>query len=201
LEEEFAVCCCEGTDKVILERLNGAFGRVNLMVVRLNEHEFTIFAGEEFLNLLGPLIVHHVQLYLDTFAFQKFELCYIHRKNSVVIETGYSETKDRVGFVVVYDEVAHISLQGHVWERPDPVRSLYKTHVRLSANAVKQKKNPTELSSSLMMIKEPCSSGPAWNNGTEILSIQLSLSAIGVACTVGPGLADGGCRGCCVVVL
>ena len=86
------------------------------MVVRLNEHEFTIFVGEEFFNLLGALIVHHVQLYLETFAFQKFELCYIHRKNSVVIETGYLETKDCVGFVVVYDEVAHISLQGHVWE-------------------------------------------------------------------------------------
>ncbi len=71
--------------------------------------------------MLGALIVHHVQLYLETFAFQKFELCFIHRKNSVVIKTGYWETKDRVGFVVVYDEVAYISLQGHVWEQPGEI--------------------------------------------------------------------------------
>ena len=30
------------------------------MIVRLNEHEFTIVFGEEFLDLLGALIVHHV---------------------------------------------------------------------------------------------------------------------------------------------
>ena len=52
MEGEFAVSCREGTDKVIFERLNGAFGHVNLMVVRLNEHEFTIFVGEEFLICL-----------------------------------------------------------------------------------------------------------------------------------------------------
>ena len=84
----------------------------------------------------------------------------------------------------------------------DPVRLLYKTHVRLSANAEKQKIFPTELSLSLMMIEGPCLSGPAWNDGTDISSIQLSLSATGAACTmVGPGLAEGGCRGCRVVVL
>jgi hypothetical protein len=60
LEGEFAVGHCEGTEKVIFERLNGAFGHVNSMVVRLNEHKFTIFVGEEFFNLLGALIVHHV---------------------------------------------------------------------------------------------------------------------------------------------
>jgi hypothetical protein len=121
LEGEFAIGRRKGTDKVILERLNGVFGRINLMVVRLNEHEFTIFVGEEFFNLLGALIVHHVQLYLETFAFQKIELCFIRRKNSVVVETGYWETKDCIGFVVVYDEVAYISLQGHVWEQPDEI--------------------------------------------------------------------------------
>ena len=83
----------------------------------------------------------------------------------------------------------------------DLVRLLYKTPVRLSANAAKQKIFPTELSSSLMMIEGPCLSGPAGNNGTDILSIQLSLSGIGAVCTVGPGLAEGGSRGCHVIVL
>ena len=60
MEGEFAVGRCKGTDKVVFEHLNGAFGRVNSMIVRLNEHEFTIFVGGDFFNLLGALIVHHV---------------------------------------------------------------------------------------------------------------------------------------------
>ena len=60
MEGGFTVGCCEGTDKVILECLNGVFGRVNSMVVWLNEHEFTTFVGDNFFNLLGALIVHHV---------------------------------------------------------------------------------------------------------------------------------------------
>jgi hypothetical protein len=69
LEGEFAVGCCEGTNKVILESLDCAFGRVHVMIVRLNEHEFTILFGEEFLDLLGALIVHHIYLDLVTLAF------------------------------------------------------------------------------------------------------------------------------------
>ncbi len=69
MEGEFAVGCREGTDKVILESLDCAFGRVHAMIVRLNEHEFTIFFGEEFLDLLGALVVHHIYLDLVTLAF------------------------------------------------------------------------------------------------------------------------------------
>ena len=91
------------------------------MIVRLKEHEFTIIFGEEFLDLLGALIVRFVQLYLVPLAFQKIELCFIRRKNSVVVETGYWESKDCVGFIVVYDYEAYISLKGHVWERPGEI--------------------------------------------------------------------------------
>jgi hypothetical protein len=45
---------------MIFERLDGAFGRVNAVVVWFDEHELAIFVGEEFLDLPRALIVHHV---------------------------------------------------------------------------------------------------------------------------------------------
>ena len=45
---------------MIFERLDGAFSRVNAVVVWLNEHELTIFVGEKILDLLRALIVHHI---------------------------------------------------------------------------------------------------------------------------------------------
>ena len=80
---------------MIFEGLDGAFGRVNAVVVWLNEHV--------------------------SFAFQKFELCFVRCKDSVVIETRYWGTKDGIGFVVINDEVTYISLEGHVWERPGKI--------------------------------------------------------------------------------
>ena len=102
---------------MIFERLDGAFGRVNAVVVWFNKHVLAIFVGEEFLDLPCALIVNHIQFYLVSFAFQKFELCFVCCNNSVVIKTGYRETRDCVGFVVVDDEVTYISLEGHVGER------------------------------------------------------------------------------------
>ena len=140
--------------------------------------------------------------FILTFAFQKSELCFIRRKNSVVIETGYWETKDHVGFIVIYDEVAYISLQGHVWERPGEiivwnscslVRKCTKTE-NVSDRAV-------VVLDDIRTMFERCSSSPAWNDGSERLSIQLSSSTIGAACTVGTCRSDGGGRGYCCVVL
>jgi hypothetical protein len=60
LEGEFTVGSRKGTDKVIFVRLDGAFCRVNAVVVWLNEHELAIFVGEKIFDLLCALIVHHV---------------------------------------------------------------------------------------------------------------------------------------------
>ena len=45
---------------MIFERLDGAFGRVNAVVVWLHEHEFAIVVGEKFLDLPRALIVRHI---------------------------------------------------------------------------------------------------------------------------------------------
>ena len=103
---------------MIFECLDGVFGHVNnAVVVWLNKHELAIVFGEDFFDLLRALVVHHLYFYLVSFAFQKFELCFVHCKHSVVIKTRYWETKDCIGFVVVYNEVTYISLGGHVGEQ------------------------------------------------------------------------------------
>ena len=60
MKGELAVGHRKGTDKMIFEHLDGAFGRVNAVVVWLNEHELAIFVGEGFFDLLCALVVHHV---------------------------------------------------------------------------------------------------------------------------------------------
>ena len=57
---EFLVGRREGTDQMIFEHLDSAFGCVNAVVVWLNEHELAIVGGEDFFDLLCALIVHHV---------------------------------------------------------------------------------------------------------------------------------------------
>ncbi len=42
-------------------------------------------------------------------------------QNSVVIKPGYQETKDCVGFVVVYNELTYIALEGHLGEGPSEI--------------------------------------------------------------------------------
>ncbi len=54
------------------------------------------------------------------FAFQKFELSFIH-KDGIVVKTRYQESKDHVGFVVVYNEETDIPFEGHVWERSSKI--------------------------------------------------------------------------------
>jgi hypothetical protein len=45
---------------MIFERLDGAFGRINAVVVWLNKHALALIVGEEFFDLLCALVVHHI---------------------------------------------------------------------------------------------------------------------------------------------
>ena len=45
---------------MIFERLYGAFGRVNAVVMWLKKHELAILVGKELFDLLCALIVHHI---------------------------------------------------------------------------------------------------------------------------------------------
>jgi hypothetical protein len=60
LERKLTVCCGKGTDKGILEGLNGAFGGIHMVVVGFLEEEITLILGEEPFDLSACLIVHDV---------------------------------------------------------------------------------------------------------------------------------------------
>jgi len=45
---------------MIFECLDGTFSRVNAVVVWFYEHELAIIVSEDFFDLLGALIVHHI---------------------------------------------------------------------------------------------------------------------------------------------
>ncbi len=79
LEREFTVCCCQGTDKVILEGLNCVFGSIDAMVVWLDKKEVTLLLHGETLDLPAGLFVHDIQLYYVTFSFQKLNFLYASR--------------------------------------------------------------------------------------------------------------------------
>jgi hypothetical protein len=54
---------------VVLEGLDGSFGRVHSMIVWFNELPLAIFLFEEFLEGLGRLIVSDVQQRLVSFGY------------------------------------------------------------------------------------------------------------------------------------
>jgi hypothetical protein len=60
LERKLAVCCGKGTDKVILEGLNGAFSGIHTVVVGFHKDEIALILGEELFNLSACLIIRDV---------------------------------------------------------------------------------------------------------------------------------------------
>jgi len=56
---------------MVLEGLYCAFGRVDPVIVGFNEQEIALLCGEEAFNLTVCLIVHHVQIYCETFALEE----------------------------------------------------------------------------------------------------------------------------------
>jgi hypothetical protein len=73
LQRELTVCHGKGTDKVILEGLNGTFGGIDTVVVGCYENKITLLLYEEFLYLSACLIGHEVEFYFLSFALEKLE--------------------------------------------------------------------------------------------------------------------------------
>ncbi len=67
LERKIAVCGCKCADKVVFERLYGAFSCIHLVVVWLDQHQFTLFRGETLFDYIACLIIYHVKLDGKTF--------------------------------------------------------------------------------------------------------------------------------------
>ncbi len=96
MEGEFTVRRGKGTDKMVLEGLYCAFGRVDLVIVGLDEQETALLCGEEAFNSTACLIVHHVQFYCETFALEELKLLSVGLVYRGVFHVFYREAKYRI---------------------------------------------------------------------------------------------------------
>ena len=80
------------------------------MIVGLYQLQFTLFLGEEFLDMLCGLIVHDVKLDLETFCGEFIELFLVCLKDGDVVESRNLYGKNCVGFIMVHDQEAHASI-------------------------------------------------------------------------------------------
>jgi hypothetical protein len=69
LDGELAVGCAEGTDKSILERLDGSLCGVDSVVVWLDQLKCHLLRGEVSLDRFGGLVVHHVYFWFEPLAY------------------------------------------------------------------------------------------------------------------------------------
>jgi hypothetical protein len=75
LEGEFTVRRGEGTDEMVLEGLYCAFGRVDLVIVGLDEQEIALLCGDEAFDLMACLIVHHIQFIVKPLLLRNSNCC------------------------------------------------------------------------------------------------------------------------------
>ena len=55
LEGEFTVCCCKCCNELHLECLDGLFGRISSMVMRLNHLQLAVISSENFFDVFSRL--------------------------------------------------------------------------------------------------------------------------------------------------
>ena len=72
--------------------------------------QFTLFFGEELLDMLRSLVVHDVELDLETFCGEFIELFLVCLKDGDVVESRDLYGKNCVGFIMVHDQEAHASI-------------------------------------------------------------------------------------------
>jgi hypothetical protein len=69
LDGELAIGCAEGTDELILERLNGSLGGVYSVVVWFDQLKCYLLGGEVSFDCFGGLVVHHIDLWFEPLAY------------------------------------------------------------------------------------------------------------------------------------
>ena len=76
------------------------------------------FFGEELLDVLCCLIIHHIYFWLVPFSFYQFEMSFVYLKNTLVIQVGNWNSKDSIcfSFIVIHHKETHTSIQWHEWE-------------------------------------------------------------------------------------
>ena len=61
--------------------------------------------------MFGCLVVHNIHFDLESLFLKHFELLFVGFEYDGVSEAGDRRGEDTVGFIVVYDEIAHTPVQ------------------------------------------------------------------------------------------
>jgi hypothetical protein len=78
--------------------------------MRLHQLQFTLFFGEELLDMLCGLIVHDVDLDLGTFCGEFVLFFLVYLKDGNVVEPRNRYGKNSIGFIMIHDQEAHASI-------------------------------------------------------------------------------------------
>jgi hypothetical protein len=76
-EWKVTVCFGKGRDESILERLDRPFRGVDMVVVGFNKLQFAIVLVQELFNIFSGLIVHDVELNMDTLLGELIKLLFL----------------------------------------------------------------------------------------------------------------------------
>ena len=105
------ICCCKGRDKCIFKCLYGPFGRVHTMIVLFDELQVAIICQKESFDVFCGLIIHDVELRLESFAGEFVEVFLVCVKDCFVVQTFVGGGKDEVGFVMVQNKETDTAIQ------------------------------------------------------------------------------------------
>jgi hypothetical protein len=66
LEGEIGISGCKRCNKNVLKRLDGLFGRIDAVIMQFDKLELALVFGEIFFDISGSLIIHDIQLQLES---------------------------------------------------------------------------------------------------------------------------------------
>ena len=78
--------------------------------MRLHQLQFTLLFGEELLDMFRGLIVHDVELDLETFCGEFVKLLLVCLKDGNVVKPRNWYGKNSIGFIMIHDQEAHASI-------------------------------------------------------------------------------------------
>ena len=111
LDGKVHVCCGQGRNECILKCLDGPFGHVHTMIVWFEELQVAIILRKESLDVFCGLIIHDVELRLESFAGEFVEVFLVCVKDCFVVQTFDGGGKDEVGFVMVQNKETDAAIQ------------------------------------------------------------------------------------------
>ena len=116
LEWEIRVGCAQATDEVVLERLDCAFCRIDLVVVWLHKLPFAFVLLEVSFERLDCLIVCDIELGLMSFVNELCKNLVKCLNDGCVLQIVYWFRKYCICVIIIRHEKILIAFEAHRWE-------------------------------------------------------------------------------------